>query len=181
MEPTESPRRDDDGERTERCAHVSWTSPARPQKMTHVRPVERKAAECWLRLRRALWPESSEREHGEEIEQFFSGRSREPLAVLVAEDRAGRQIGIAELSIRPFAEGCRTNRVAFLEGWFVVPDVLRQGVGRALVDAAENWARAQGCTEFASDTQPGNDVSMAAHGAIGFTDAGTIQCYRKDL
>ena len=149
--------------------------------MTRIRPVERQDASDWLRLRLALWPESSEEEHGEEIEQFFSGRSREPLAVLVAEDQEGRPIGIAELSIRPFAEGCRTNRVGFLEGWFVVPEMRRQGVGRDLVEAAENWARAQGCREFASDTEPGNDASIAAHRAIGFTDAGTIQCFRKDL
>ena len=149
--------------------------------MTRVRPVERKDASAWLRLRLALWPESSEQEHGEEMEQFFSGHSREPLAVLVAEDQEGRPIGIAELSIRHFAEGCRTNRVGVLEGWFVVPEARRQGVGRDLVEAAENWARAQGCKEFASDTQPENDVSKAAHRAIGFTDAGTIQSYRKDL
>lgn len=149
--------------------------------MTQVRPVERKDAAAWLRMRRALWPESSEGEHGDEIEQFLSGRAREPLAVLIADDEQGRPVGIVELSIRPCAEGCRTNRVAFLEGWFVVPEARRQGVGRELVKGAESWARAKGCKEFASDTQPGNAVSTAAHRAIGFLDAGTIQCYRKEL
>ena len=149
--------------------------------MIGVRPVERRDAGAWLHLRHALWPDGSEGEHGQEIEEFLSGRAREPLAVLVAEDETGRQVGIAELSIRPCAEGCRTNRVAYLEGWFVMPEARRQGVGRALVEAAEKWARANGCKEFASDTQPENTLGIAAHRAIGFTDVGRIQCYRKEL
>ncbi len=36
-------------------------------------------------------------------------------AVFFAEDSAGRVLGLAELSIRPTAEGCRTSRVAYLD------------------------------------------------------------------
>jgi aminoglycoside 6'-N-acetyltransferase I len=146
-----------------------------------VRPVERRDAEAWLRLRQALWPENVAGEHRDEIDRYFAGRSAEPLAVLMAEDGKGRPIGIAELSIRPGAEGCRTDRVAYLEGWYVAPESRRRGVGRVLIEAAEQWARAQGCREFASDTEPSNSVSQAAHEALGFGDAGTIRCFRKDL
>lgn len=132
-------------------------------------------------MRQALWPEASDGEHGSEIEQFFTGRSKEPLAVLIAESETRQPIGVAELSIRPCAEGCRTDRVGYLEGWYVMPESRREGVGRALVDAAEEWARAQGCREFASDTQPENAVSVAAHEALGFADAGTVRCFRKEL
>jgi len=125
-----------------------------------------------------LW---SREEHGHEIEQFFTGQAIEPLAVLIADDGMAGPIGIAELSIRSNAEGCRTNRVAYLEGVFVVPEARRRGVGKKLVEAAEGWARAQGCGEFASDTAPSNSVSVALHRAVGFTDAGLLQCFRKDL
>ena len=47
--------------------------------------------------------------------------------------------------------------------------------------AAEDWGRERGCTEFASDTDTGNDVSSAAHHALGFTDVGTVRCFKKDL
>ena len=77
--------------------------------------------------------------------------------------------------------GCRTSRVAYLEGWFVVPEARRRGVGRALVSAAEEWGRTQGCTEFASDTQPDNQASDAAHRALGFSEAGLVLCFRKEL
>jgi aminoglycoside 6'-N-acetyltransferase I len=138
-------------------------------------------ARLWRGMRHALWPEGSAEEHAGEIEDFFAGRSREPLAVLVAESIPGQLAGFAELSIRPYADGCKTDRVGYLEGWYVIPEAWRQGVGRALVEAAEAWARTQGCTEFASDTEAGNERSAAAHRALGFTEASLIRCFRKDL
>jgi len=146
-----------------------------------VRAATRADAKGWLCMRQALWPEGSAKEHEQEIEQFFSGRSREPLAVLIACFGEDRPIGFAELSIRPSAEGCRTNRVAYLEGWFVAPEARRQGVGRLLVEAAETWGRVQGCRELASDSESGNAVSIAAHQAAGFASAGLVECFRKDL
>lgn len=149
--------------------------------MSTVRPATPRDAAAWLQLRYALWPEGSAAEHREEIERFFSGDAREPVMVLLAEDGAGRPVGLAELSIRAHAEGCRSDRVAYLEGWFVVPEARRSGVGRALIAAAEEWGRSQGCSEFASDAQPDNEVSAAAHRALGFTEVGLVRCFRKDL
>jgi aminoglycoside 6'-N-acetyltransferase I len=71
--------------------------------------------------------------------------------------------------------------VAFLEGWYVVPDARRRGVGRALIEAAEQWALDQGCTEFGSDALIDNRVSAAAHEALGFEEVVQIRCFRKDL
>lgn len=128
-----------------------------------------------------MWSDSTPVELAEEITQFFAGRAREPLAVLLAEDGAGRCLGFVELSIRAYAEGCETDRVAFVEGWYVVPDARRQGVGGALIAAAEAWGRAQGCRELGSDALADNHVSAAAHTALGFTDVGLLRCFRKDL
>jgi aminoglycoside 6'-N-acetyltransferase I len=72
-----------------------------------------------------------------------------------------------------------TDRVAYLEGWYVVPESRRRGVGGALVSAAEEWAVAQGCAEFASDALIENDVSAAAHKALGFQETVQIRCFRK--
>jgi aminoglycoside 6'-N-acetyltransferase I len=148
--------------------------------MTIVRPVTIEDAEAWLRLRCDLWPDGSEAEHRAEIEQFFLGQSREPMAVLAASE-SETVLGFVELSIRPCAEGCRTSSVAYLEGWYVAPEARRRKVGRLLIEGAERWAREQGCTEFASDAHPDNEASIRAHHAAGFEDAGLIRCFRKSL
>lgn len=149
--------------------------------MTTVRPIEASDAAAWLRMRVALWPDDTEAEHAAEIEKFFRGEMVGASAVLIARDASNAAVGFAELSIRPCAEGCRSNRVAYLEGWYVAPEARRRGIGRALVAASEAWGRSQGCTEFASDTQPTNRASAAAHRALGFGDAGIVHCFRKDL
>jgi len=54
-------------------------------------------------------------------------------------------------------------------------------VDRALIAAAEQWGRAQGCRELASDAEPDNEVSAAAHRALRFEDVGLVRCFRKEL
>lgn len=144
-----------------------------------VRPATSADAAAWVRLRCALWPEGSASEHRDEIDQFFAGQLREPLTTLLALNASGDAVGFAELSIRSYAEDCVTDHVAYLEGWYVVPEVRRQGVGTALVRVAEAWARSQGCTEFASDALIDNHVSAAAHRALGFQETVQIRCFRK--
>ena len=146
----------------------------------NVRPVAPADAAQWRRMRLALWPDSVPDSVPDEIDQFFTGLLHEPLAVLVADD-GGALVGFVELSIRNIAEGCSTDRVAYLEGWWVDVGKRRQGIGRALVRAAEEWGRAQGCSEFASDTEIDNEDSAKAHAALGFEEVERIRCFRKSL
>jgi len=132
-----------------------------------VRAINHSDASAWERMRQLLWP-SAPGEHAGEIARFFSGDRRNPAEVLLAIDERGRAIGFAELSIRPDAEGCDSGRIAYLEGWFVESSARRQGVGAALVKAAEEWGRQQHCTELASDAELANAASTAAHKALGF-------------
>jgi aminoglycoside 6'-N-acetyltransferase I len=145
-----------------------------------IRRVNADDAAAWLRMREALWPDETG-SHAQEVRDYLAGRLNMPLEVLLAVDAAGTPLGFVELSIRAYAEDCITDRVAYLEGWYVVPDARRQGIGAALVRAAEDWGRAQGCTEFASDAVLDNDVSAAAHRALGFDETVQIRCFKKNL
>ena len=109
------------------------------------------------------------------------GSMPEVVLVAVEDGAAPRIVGFAEASRRAYAEGCETSPVGFLEGWYVLPTHRRQGVGRALVAAAEDWARALGCGEFASDALADNAMSAAAHQALGFEEVEVIRCFRKRL
>jgi aminoglycoside 6'-N-acetyltransferase I len=71
--------------------------------------------------------------------------------------------------------------VAYLEGWYVDPDCRRQGLGGRLVAAAEPWAKARGCREFASDTHVENLVSRAAHRALGFEEGQAVVHFRRAI
>jgi len=150
-----------------------------------IRPVREDDRESWKRMREALWPSNrtpsraESDEHANAIALYFEGKLQEPAQVLVACDEDGRIVGMVELSIRGYAEGCETDRVAYLEGWYVDPQVRGQGVGAALVQASEAWGRSQGCTELASDTEVDNFESAAAHRAVGFKETGVIRCFKK--
>ena len=144
-----------------------------------VRAVQRSDAADWERMRQQLWP-SAPGEHAREIASFFEGPRDDPEAALIAFDGA-LAVGFAEMSIRPYAEGCAFGSVAYLEGWFVDEAARRQGVGAALVDAVAAWGRAQGCTELASDTEIENRDSIAAHRSLGFDEVERIVCFRRPL
>lgn len=144
-------------------------------------PAREADALPWLEMRRALWPEEDQELLALDVRKYFAGQEPMLHMVLLAFDPRGRAVGFAELNIRPYAEGCETDRVAYLEGWYVAPDTRRQGVGSALIRAAEDWGRVQGCTEFASDALLENEVSAAAHEALGFAEVERIRCFRKAL
>jgi aminoglycoside 6'-N-acetyltransferase I len=68
-----------------------------------------------------------------------------------------------------------------VKGWYVDPDVGRRGVGRALVEAAEAWARSMGCRQMASDAELWNTISHQAHGALGYQETARVVTFKKDL
>jgi aminoglycoside 6'-N-acetyltransferase I len=147
-----------------------------------VRLVRESDAAEWLRLRMALWPDSSPGKEQEEIEAYFAGPPdpmRPFLGAAFVCKRPGGLCGMSEVSIRAGAPGCTSDRVGYLEAWYVDPGARQGGVGRALAEAAEQWARAQGCAEMASDTTPSYPLSPAAHAALGYQEVERF--FRKDL
>lgn len=122
----------------------------------------------WLRLRQGLFEDSTEAEHKQEMAEILAEVDG---CVLVAERPSSSHLaGYLQVGTRKYAEGCTTSPVAYLEEWFVDADVRRQGVGRLLIAAAEAWARQNGCTELASDATLDNEISLASHLALGFTE-----------
>lgn len=145
-----------------------------------IRPVTRADRDEWLRMRRILYPDAAPQEIDEWLDSE-EGTLLVGVAVFVADRGDGRLAGFIEIGLRNYAEGCVTTPVAFLEGWYVDPDVRRNGVGARLVRTAEDWARARGLHEIASDTTLDNAVSLRAHLSLGFEEVERQICFRKTL
>lgn len=140
-------------------------------------------ADAWFVLRTALWPDEDVNRLRADVQAFFSNEI--PLAMLaavfLAEKDGGTLVGMLELSLRPYADGCESSPVPYVEGWYVAPNARRQGVGAALVKAAEDWAVVQGYTEMASDALLENTISERAHKALGFAEVERAIRFRKEL
>ena len=132
----------------------------------------------YLDLRTSLWPDGAE-DHEHEVRWMLERPDK--WALIVAEGSDGKLLGLLEISLREYAEGASSTPVGYLEGWYVRPEWRGLGVGRKLVEAGEAWAREQGCTEVASDTQPENEASRFAHERLGYREVERLVCYLKQL
>jgi aminoglycoside 6'-N-acetyltransferase I len=146
-----------------------------------IRAIELRDRQTWAQMRAALWPDEDADHLAHETLLHFGEGTKPPQTVLVAQAADGRLVGFLELSLRAYAEGCATSPVPFVEGWYVAAEARHQGVGRRLVDAAQDWARLRGFTEIASDATLDNAMSHAAHAALGFEEVERIVCFRKTL
>lgn len=118
----------------------------------------------WLEMRSQLWPPDADDDFTVEVEYILATPEQTAFVALIDSIYAG----FAEVSIRAYADGCKTNNVGYLEGIFVKPEFRRQGISRLLVAECIKWFEKQGCTEMASDAEIDNEISIKMHEALGF-------------
>jgi aminoglycoside 6'-N-acetyltransferase I len=147
-----------------------------------IRPVEARDAAAWAAMRGRQWPHADAADLLREAQAFTTEPNEAIIAAaFIAEDDATQPLGYIEVSIREFADGCDSSPIPYVEGWYVEPFARRQGLARALMLAAETWARGRGFTELASDTEIFNDEGQSAHAACGFEETERVVNFRKLL
>ena len=125
-----------------------------------------------------LWPDHTLSELEAEFSQLLTQRE----AAIFLFSEAGVPAGFAQCQLRhDYVEGTGSSPVGYLEGIFVRETHRRQGIARKLLAACEDWAKAMGCREFASDCELDNTDSLAFHLQLGFTEANRIICFTKKL
>jgi aminoglycoside 6'-N-acetyltransferase I len=129
-------------------------------------------------MRRTLWDDCPDDQQVREMGEILASDSEE---VFLAELPDGGLCGFVGASLRSRADGCNSTPVGSIEGWYADEDVRRRGVGRALVEATEEWARSKGCRQMASDAELWNDVSHRAHGAPSYEETARLVLFEKDL
>ena len=134
-------------------------------------------AAAWAPLRRGLWPDADD-----PVEELAQSLADPEGAVLLACLAGGEAVGFAEVRLRhDYVNGTDSSPVGFLEGWYVQPRWQGHGVGRALLAAVQDWTRAAGCTELASDSRLEDVQAHAAHRACGFEETERVVYFRMAL
>lgn len=133
----------------------------------------------WLRMNKALFPVEWTQDN---LAEMNATLAKSDAAVFVLERPDGKSLaGYVEAGTRSVVDGCSTSPVGYIEAWYVDPDVRLGGHGRALLEAAEAWARDQGYQEMGSDALIDNLVSHQAHKRSGYIEVDRVVTFRKDL
>lgn len=91
-------------------------------------------------------------------------------------------VGFAQCGLRfDYVEGTDSSPVGYLEGIFVLEEYKKRGYAKELLGECQNWAKDQGCLEFASDCELDNEESLKFHLKMGFAEANRIICFTKSL
>lgn len=140
--------------------------------------AEEKDALAVAKLAIQMWEDSSV----EELAEGFVDVINSLEGVVFLGEVAGQKLGFAQCQLRhDYVEGTETSPVGYLEGIFVEEEYRKQGYAKQLLSACENWAREQGCTEFASDCELDNTESLKFHLSLGFAEANRVICFTKKL
>ena len=125
-----------------------------------------------------LWPDN-------ELETFiqeFAALLVQPDAKIFLAYDGKEAVGFAQCQLRhDYVEGTSTSPVGYLEGLYVKEPFRKQGLARELTLACEEWSKAKGCQEFASDCELENVESVKMHLKLGFHEANRIVCFTKKL
>lgn len=137
----------------------------------------------WARMRAALWPDDTARDHAQAIDEMLATTPTGSCQTwgFVAETSAGIAAGFAEVAIRPYANGCDSRPVPFLEGIWIDAPFRRCRLGAQLMAHIEAFVVQRGFREIGSDALVDNHVSHAAHQAWGFSETERVVYFRKEL
>ena len=130
------------------------------------------------KLAAELWPDHNPEEMAENLLPLLD---RADAAVFLAWEE-NTPVGFAQCQLRrDYVEGTSTSPVGYLEGIYVTDSSRGRGIARQLLAECQNWAKEQGCAEFASDCELSNEQSLLFHKAVGFQEANRIICFTKQL
>ncbi|MBU2237161.1 MAG: GNAT family N-acetyltransferase [Gammaproteobacteria bacterium] len=146
----------------------------------NIRAIQETDAAAWSALRIEFLPEIKDISQAE-VNAFFLGSYANVQEVLIALNDAQKMIGFIELNLRNNVPGSSKQTTPYIEAWFVSPDCQGQGIGKALIHAAEEWAKQQSFDELGSDSPVSNEKSVNLHKQLGFNEIERVVCLLKPL
>ena len=169
-----------------------------------IRKATKEDATCIAEMALMMWDSHSVEELAEEFETMLDNEecavylyyiSQQPHSKLrgikrdaqescgvLTQNHNNMPIGFAQCGLRhDYVEGTESSPVGYLEGIFIREKYRKNGYAKDLLAECENWAKEKGCSEFASDCELDNDISLAFHMNMGFTEANRIICFTKQI
>ena len=141
-----------------------------------IRSATEKDRKIWAETRAKLWPDLYVVEHMKEIDKLMATDYECWLAM-----KGDECVGFVEASVRPFANGCESMPVAFVEGIWVDKNYRRNQLGGKLIKEVERWAARKGLSELGSDALLANTDSQKTHEQWGFEESERVVYYRKSI
>lgn len=134
-----------------------------------VRKARKSDLRAVMKMARKMWPDVK-----------TSDLRPDYLFYIAEEDE--RLIGFILLNIRrDYVAGSTTWPVGYIEGLYVEKEWRKKGVGRQLVQAAEEWCAGKGFKELGSDVDLHNKISQQFHSRAGFKKGKLIVPYIKKV
>lgn len=104
---------------------------------------------------------------------------RDESAIFIAESPEGQVLGFTQLF--PSFSSVGASRTWILNDLYVLPEARRQGVARALIEAAADFGRQTGASRLELETDHDNRSAQALYRHLGWTTYDGTQRFRFDL
>jgi aminoglycoside 6'-N-acetyltransferase I len=131
----------------------------------------------WRAMRDDLYSDLDDAFNEFEMALILGSPDRACLLVRANDDA----VGFIEVSLRNVVDGCLGGPVGYIEGIYLIPTWRGIGLGPAMIDAAAEWFRAQGCRDMATDAELDNEEAQAFWNDLGFEETWRVVQYRRPL
>lgn len=129
-------------------------------------------------MAKKLWPDNNYDELRLEFIDIIDNKN-EDVFLYLDQDKC---VAFLHVAIRnDYVEGSNNSPTGYVEGIFVEQEYRIKGIAKALIEMSEDWSKDMGCKEIASDTGILNEASISFHKSVGFSEAGRIVCFIKEL
>ena len=100
--------------------------------------------------------------------ELFAAQLRSPVEVIFLAEQDGEAVGVLRCVESIGSPLMEPARYAYVSSVYVRPESRRHGVLRALLAAAERWARGRGLKQMRLHNVAGSENAEAAWSALGF-------------
>ena len=108
------------------------------------------------------------RDVADRARELFAAQLRSPIEVIFLAERDGEAVGVLRCVESVGSPLMEPARYAYVSSAYVRPAARRTGVLRALLEAAERWARGRGLKQMRLHNVAGSASAEAAWSALGF-------------